>query len=38
MFQLIEPSLGIWLFYIHLYSSASIPTLSSVYILKYWFS
>jgi hypothetical protein len=37
MFWPIKPSSCIWLFYIHPYSSASIPTLASVYILEYWF-
>jgi hypothetical protein len=33
--RLTELSSGIWLVYTHLYSSASNPTLSIVYILEY---
>jgi hypothetical protein len=32
--RLIKPSSGIWLVYIHLCSSASIPTLASVHMLE----
>jgi hypothetical protein len=38
MFRLIKPSSSIWLSYIHLYSSGSIPILASVFRLEYCFS
>jgi hypothetical protein len=37
MCWLIELSSGIWFVYVHLYWSASIPTLASVYILEWCF-